>query len=202
MVVAPLQTEALGQLCSKDQLNLLNSIDQLRSEGINHYVSLPQIIVCGDQSSGKSSVLEAISGVSFPVQSNTCTRFPTELILRRTPQVSSSVSIVPDVSRKKVDKLKLSRFHGELEGFDGLGKVIEDAKSAMGINTHGKTFSKDLLKVEITGPQRPHLTIVDLPGLIHSPTNTQTDDDVDLIKDVVRKYSKLRLVSRVVSRRE
>lgn len=88
MAVAQLQTDPLSQLGSKNQLDLLNCIDQLRSEGINRYDSLPQIIVCGDQSAGKSSVLEAISGVSFPVQSNTCTRFPTELILRRTPQVS------------------------------------------------------------------------------------------------------------------
>lgn len=198
-MVDPLQTEALGQLCSKDQLDLLNSIDQLRSEGTSHYVSLPQIIVCGDQSAGKSSVLEAISGVSFPVQGNTCTRFPTELILRQTPQVSSSVSIVPDASRTEADKLKLGQFHGELEGFDGLGKMIEDAKAAMGIHTHGKTFSKDLIEIEITGPERPHLTIVDLPGLIHSPTKTQTDDDVDLIKDTVGKYSELPQVSTVVS---
>jgi hypothetical protein len=65
MVSKPFQTDALNGLCSKDQLELLESIDCLRSQGISHYVSLPQIIVCGDQSSGKSSVLEAISGVSF-----------------------------------------------------------------------------------------------------------------------------------------
>ncbi|KAJ0117159.1 Interferon-induced GTP-binding protein Mx [Diaporthe amygdali] len=188
MVVTQLQTEALSQLCSKDQLDLLDSIDQLRSEGINNYVSLPQIIVCGDQSAGKSSVLEAISGVSFPVQSNTCTRFPTELILRRTPQDSSKVSIVPHASRTEAERLSLCKFREELEGFDGLGEMIEAAKLAMGIHTRGKTFSRDLLRIEITGPQHPHLTIVDLPGLIHSATKNQTDDDVVLIKDVVREY--------------
>lgn len=190
MGATQLQTDALSQLRSKDQLDLLDSIDQLRSEGIDYYVSLPQIIVCGDQSAGKSSVLEAISGVSFPVQSNTCTRFPTELILRRTPEVRSSVSIVPDVSRTEQEKLSLSRFSKELEGYDGLGEMIEAAKRAMGIEEHGKTFSKDLLRVEITGPERSHLTIVDLPGLIHSPTKSQTDDDVKLIKSVVRRYMK------------
>lgn len=189
MAVTALQTDGLSQLGSKNQLDLLNCIDQLRSEGINQYVSLPQIIVCGDQSAGKSSVLEAISGVSFPVQSNTCTRFPTELILRRTPQVSSSVSIVPDASRTEAEKFSLSGFRSELEGFDGLGKLIEAAKAAMGIHARGKTFPKDLLRIEITGPEHLHLTIVDLPGLIHSATKGQTDDDVKLIRDVVRGYS-------------
>lgn len=184
-----MQTEALSQLRSQDQLNLLDSIDQLRSEGISRYVSLPQIIVCGDQSAGKSSVLEAISGVSFPVQSKTCTRFPTELILRRTPQVSSSVSIVPDASRTEAEKLSLTAMSRELEGFAGLGEVIEAAKNAMGIKEYGKTFSRDLLRIEITGPDRSHLTIVDLPGLIHSSTNPQADDEVGLVTDVVRKYS-------------
>lgn len=65
MTLKNFKTEALEELCTREQLYLLDSIDTLRSQGISHYVSLPQIIVCGDQSSGKSSVLEAISGVSF-----------------------------------------------------------------------------------------------------------------------------------------
>jgi GTP1/Obg family GTP-binding protein len=53
-------------LQSKDHEDLLNIIDLLRSQGISRYVDLPQLIVCGEQSSGKSSVLEAVSGVRFP----------------------------------------------------------------------------------------------------------------------------------------
>ncbi|ORY60239.1 dynamin family protein [Pseudomassariella vexata] len=192
MVLTTLQTDALGRLCPKDQLELLDSIDRLRLQGINHYISLPQIIVCGDQSSGKSSVLEAISGVSFPIKSNLCTRFPTELVLRRMPQIGSSVSIVPHSSRSDSERKVLASFHQKLDGFDGLADVVESAKTAMGISMHGKTFSKDLLRVEITGPDRPHLTIVDLPGLIHSETKNQTVSDVELIQDVVQTYMKER----------
>lgn len=189
MVTTKLQTEALNSLCSQDQLDLLDAVDRLRSHGISKYVSLPQIIVCGDQSSGKSSVLEAISHVSFPVKSNACTRFPTELVLRRAPNESSSVSIVPHASRSKTEKKSLEGFHQELDGFDKLANVVEAANIAMGVHTHGKAFSKDLLKIEITGPDLPHLTIVDLPGLIHSETKHQTTEDVELIKDVVKEYS-------------
>ncbi|KAK0723412.1 P-loop containing nucleoside triphosphate hydrolase protein [Lasiosphaeria miniovina] len=183
-------SDAVNKLCSADQLELLDSIDRLRLQGINNYVSLPQIIVCGDQSSGKSSVLEAISGVSFPVQSNLCTRFPTELVLRRAPHIGASVSIVPHESRSDSEQVALRSFSERLPGFDSLPAVIEAAKLAMGISTHGKAFSKDILRVEITGPDRPHLTIVDLPGLIHAETKNQTLSDVELIKEVVQGYMK------------
>lgn len=190
MVMKLFCTDALDGLCSKDQLDLLDSIDCLRSQGINHYVSLPQIIVCGDQSSGKSSVLEAISGVSFPKKSNLCTRFPTELVLRKTPHIGVSVSIVPHHSRSESEQHSLQGFQEKLDSFDELPTLVDNAKAAMGISTHGKAFSKDLLRIEISGPDRPHLTIVDLPGLIHSETKQQSASDVELVQDVVQTYMK------------
>ncbi|KAH8749408.1 interferon-induced GTP-binding protein Mx [Hyaloscypha sp. PMI_1271] len=188
--MAGFTTEALNELCSKDQLDLLDSIDCLRSQGISHYVSLPQIIVCGDQSSGKSSVLEAISGVPFPTKSNLCTRFPIELVLRKTSHIGVSVSIVPHESRSESEQLSLGGFHEKLDGFDGLPTLIENAKTALAISTQGRAFSKDLLRVEVSGPDRPHLTIVDLPGLIHSETKQQSASDVELVQDVVQAYMK------------
>jgi GTPase SAR1 family protein len=183
-------SDALSKLCSEDQLALLDSIDRLRLQGINNYVSLPQIIVCGDQSSGKSSVLEAISGVSFPIKSNLCTRFPTELVLRRTAHFSARVSIIPHESRSESEQITLRNFREELSGFDDLPKLIESAKFAMGITPHGRAFAQDILRVEVTGPDRPHLTIVDLPGLIHSETKSQTSSDVELIKGLIHSYMK------------
>jgi GTPase SAR1 family protein len=188
MVVKHFKTDALQELCTDEQLDLLNSIDNLRSQGINHYISLPQIIVCGDQPSGKSSVLEAISGVSFPVKSSLCTRFPTELVLRKNVQVGVRVSIVPHHSRSDLERESLGRFCEEIHGFDGISALIDDAKAAMGITTHGKAFSNDLLRVEVSGPDRPHLTIVDFPGLIHSETKQQSAADVQLVQEVVRSY--------------
>lgn len=190
MTLTQFKTEALEGLCTQEQLDLLDSIDTLRSQGISHYVSLPQIIVCGDQSSGKSSVLEAISGVSFPVKSNLCTRFPTELVLRKNSQVGVRVSIVPHQSRSEVEQHSLGNFCEQLNGFNGLADLIDNAKAAMGISTHGKAFSNDLLRVEVSGPDRPHLTIVDLPGLIHSETRQQSAADVQLVQEVVQSYMK------------
>ena len=63
----------------------LDLIDTLRSQGVHQDLPLPQIAVMGDQSSGKSSVLEALSGVPFPRGTGLVTRCPTQLIMKRTP---------------------------------------------------------------------------------------------------------------------
>ncbi|KAI9649684.1 hypothetical protein NHQ30_002265 [Ciborinia camelliae] len=181
-------TDALQGLSSQKQLELLNAVDGLRSQGISQYISLPQIIVCGDQSSGKSSVLEAISGVAFPVQSNLCTRFPTELILRKSAIANVKVSIVDHHDPGNSQNVSFGGFHQELTDFNDLPQLIETAKSHMGIRDKGKTFSKDILRIEVSGPDRPHLTIVDLPGLIHSATNQQSAQDVELVHELVQSY--------------
>jgi hypothetical protein len=54
-------TGSLEALQSVEQREILDIVDQLRRQGLSGIVGLPQLAVCGDQSSGKSSVLEAVS---------------------------------------------------------------------------------------------------------------------------------------------
>lgn len=177
-------------LQSGDHLKLLDEIDKLRSQGISHYISLPQLIVCGDQSSGKSSVLEAISGISFPTKDTLCTRFATEVILRKANAISVSVRIVPSQTRSESECSRLSQFCEILADLKDFQDVVERAKTAMGISTTTSAFSNDVLRVEISGPDRPPLTIVDLPGLIHSENKVQSSADVTLVSEMVRGYMK------------
>ena len=86
-------------LQSQDHRDLLDIVDKLRSLGLARYIDVPQIIVCGDQSTGKSPVLEAISGISFPTKDNLCTRFATELALRRDKTPGVDFSIIPGPDR-------------------------------------------------------------------------------------------------------
>jgi GTP-binding protein EngB required for normal cell division len=184
---------ASTDLQSNDTRNLLDIVDNLRSQGISKYIDLPEIIVCGEQSSGKSSVLEAISGVTFPSKDNLCTRFATELILRRGPASPIKIRIVPgsNEQRSEEEKTKLTEFKRELsvsaEGLQ-LDEVIESAKAAMGIDDNNKVFSSDILRLELSGPEQPHLTLVDLPGLFQAGSRTQSDEDSDTVKSLVLSY--------------
>ncbi|KAI1342492.1 P-loop containing nucleoside triphosphate hydrolase protein [Xylariaceae sp. FL0016] len=176
-----LDSAALGQLHG-EQKALLDTIDDLRQHGVDRFVDLPQIIVVGDQSSGKSSVLEAISRVRFPVKSGLCTRFATELVLRTGRQTRVDVRIQYAHPSKDQDQpFDETRFDK-----DELPKVIEEAQSAMLLGS--ATFSEDVLRVEITGPDVPHLTLVDLPGFYHSEDDTQSAAGREIVDRLVERY--------------
>ncbi|KGQ10244.1 Interferon-induced GTP-binding protein Mx [Beauveria bassiana D1-5] len=177
-------------LQSEDHRNLLDIIDKLRSRGVSRYVDLPQIVVCGDQSAGKSSVLEAISGLTFPTKDNLCTRFATELILRREVTVAVNISIHPGPERSPDERQRLNTFRAEIDLTQpDLQKVVDEAKGVMGISDF-KVFSTDILRVELSGPYQPHLTMVDLPGLFRAGNREQSAKDAKTVRKMVRAYVK------------
>lgn len=175
---------------SQEHRDLLDVVDKLRSGGVGRYIDLPQIVVCGDQSSGKSSVLEAISGMAFPTKDNLCTRFATEVILRRAATSSVKFSIAPAADRSPAEREKLQAFAptGSLETLD-LGSVVEEARALMGVGEQ-VAFSSDVLRVELSGPQQPHLTMVDLPGIFRAGNREQSAEDADLVRSLVLSYMK------------
>jgi GTP-binding protein EngB required for normal cell division len=172
-----------------DHRDLLDIIDSLRSQGVSHYVDLPEIIVCGDQSAGKSSVLEAISGIPFPTKDGLCTRFATELVLRRSAEVNTKVTITPGESRFGEDKERLEGWQPKASiDKEGLGSVTDEAKRAMADPTCAGEFYEDILRVELTGPRQPHLTMVDLPGLFRRGNKEQSEEDVGIVRGMVERY--------------
>ena len=185
-----LDSTVLDELNNPQAKTLLNTIDSLRALEVGEIVHLPQIIVVGDQSSGKSSVLEAISHVRFPVKGDVCTRFATELILRKSGKSNINVSI-----RFSGSSL---RANGSSEPFrkagfsrEDLPRLVEEATEKMGVRA-GTTndFSKDVLRIEITGPDVPSLTLVDLPGFFHSATGDQSLQGKNTVDELVRGYMK------------
>ncbi|KAM3500282.1 hypothetical protein MY10362_006537 [Beauveria mimosiformis] len=155
-------------LQSEDHRNLLDIIDKLRSKGVSRYVDLPQIVVCGDQSTGKSSVLEAISGLTFPTKDNLCTRFATELILRREATKTVNISIHPGPERSADERRQLNAFRAEIDVTNpDLQKVVEEAKIVGAV---------------------PATSDNGFPGLFRAGNREQTTKDAKVVHKMVRGY--------------
>ncbi|KAF3025031.1 hypothetical protein E8E14_014332 [Neopestalotiopsis sp. 37M] len=180
-----------GFIQSSSHRDLLDIVDSLRSHGVSHYVDLPQIIVCGSQSSGKSSTLEAISGIPFPTAEGLCTRFATELVLRRGDEPSIKVHIQPAANRTELERIKLAAFAETATDEGEFHDIIESAKDVMGLTEDGAMrFSSDVLRIESTSPTAPNLTLVDLPGLFGASDNYQSEDDAAMVQNMVTSYMK------------
>ncbi|OJI99742.1 hypothetical protein ASPVEDRAFT_60628 [Aspergillus versicolor CBS 583.65] len=201
---ANMPVKAAGDLHNEKRAKVLEIIDKLRELGVSESVSLPQLVVVGDQSSGKSSLLEGLTGLSFPVASDLCTRFATQIVLRRTSadEAGAKITIIPGPAAQQDDaqEEKLKAFEKVLEadkfGSDEFGRVFDEAAEAMGIPGPGTTdienidkrFSDDILKIELSGPDHHHLSVVDVPGLFHNPTKYQTEEDKGIIRGLIQNY--------------
>ncbi|KAJ4286507.1 hypothetical protein N0V90_013207 [Kalmusia sp. IMI 367209] len=170
-------------LQSRETRNLLDIVDNLRSHGINRYIDLPEIIVCvANNLLAKARCSKRFRG------------FATELILRRGPDAPIKISIVPSSqgsNRSETDMEKLHNFQRSVTRENlQLGDIIESAKDAMGIDDSIKVFSSDILRLELSGPEQPHLTLVDLPGLFEAGSRSQSDADSETVKSLVLSYMK------------
>lgn len=184
-------------LSSPKSASRLEQIAALRARGIGNHVDLPQLVVSGDQSAGKSSVLEGLTGLPFPRQDGLCTRFATEILLHHDDREEMKIeaSLIPGSARDQGSSQALTAYSRTLESFVDLPDVISDAGELMGVRGFGKVttgpaFSGDLLKIRVSGPVGLHLSIVDLPGIILVPTEEQTEDDVDTVHHLIDQYLK------------
>ena len=182
-------TASLEGLQSEQQRRVLDTVAQLRKCGLESILSLPQLVVCGDQSAGKSSVLEALTEIPFSRNDNLCTRFATEIILRRATTNSLNIKVIPDIERPASEQEPIKALKESITDFNELPHLIETATALMGIINasvplRSRAFAKDVLSIEIEGPSRPQLTLVDLPGLIQTETKGVSKADVDLVANI------------------
>ncbi|KAK9790466.1 putative GED domain-containing protein [Seiridium cardinale] len=173
----------------------LNQIDSVRANGVGGLVSLPQLVVCGDQSAGKSSVLERLTGIPFPRSDGLCTRFPTEIILRHSSGEQQIIATIqPHGSRDSDMQESLRAYHRIISNLSELPSVIREVSTLMRIrgygndNQSGDAFAPDTLRIEVSGPTGLHLTVVDLPGLISVSNEEQTEEDVLTVRHMVESY--------------
>ncbi|KAK7030461.1 hypothetical protein VNI00_014046 [Paramarasmius palmivorus] len=184
---------------------------KVRSLGGVFEFDLPRIAVIGSQSSGKSSLVEAISGISVPRDSGTCTRCPMECHMTRDEDGtwSSIIHLVRTECDARETALSTTRtqFGPEITDKNDLELWIRRAQAAI-LSPHRKetdfygmsaevithvlkedfrtvSFSKDTIEVEVRDPELVPLTFVDLPGLIQFHENPQT---ILTVQDLVRSF--------------
>ncbi|PON25743.1 dynamin family protein [Trichoderma gamsii] len=178
---------------------LLEKIDKLRDWNVGHHVPLPQLVVVGDQSSGKSSLLESLSGIPFPKDQNLCTRYATQITSKRESEDGVQISITPGPHASDEHKDQLKGFHRHLSSGSEFRKqftdILKKANEKMGLRTDlatdiGAVFSEDVLKIEISGPREDYLTIIDVPGIFRNVVQGTTKDDMTLVRGMVERYIK------------
>ncbi|TGJ81808.1 hypothetical protein E0Z10_g6969 [Xylaria hypoxylon] len=193
---------SMSKPASEDQpghgnLSILTKVDKLR-ELIGTRIALPQLVVVGDQSSGKSSVLENLTGFAFPRDAELCTRYATQITCRREPQESISVSIIANQDATPDSRARVKDFHRTFTELspENLAQLFKEANEAMGISNGSNgiapddsplpAFSEHILKIEKLGPNEEHFTVIDVPGIFRQETQgVTTEGDIELHKLIV-----------------
>jgi hypothetical protein len=160
-------------------------VDRLELEGIDGEeldISLPKIVLVGNQSSGKSSLIEAISQVKVPQDDDTCTRCPIEVRLcgqggvewncnvslrRHLPDRTVKIIQFANTSDKDTVESILRRAQRAILNPSTDIEVFRTEDSSTRPPDDEDMFSEDTVIAEIVGMDMD-ITFMDLPGLISS----------------------------------
>ncbi|KAK2611311.1 hypothetical protein N8I77_004661 [Diaporthe amygdali] len=179
-----------------DLLSTVNKLQDLVFNTIgNDSLDLPQIVVVGSQSAGKSSVLENIVGRDFlPRGSGIVTRRPLILQLINVPDDGSDP--LPQSAHPSQYNANVAR-PGEWAEFNHIpnrrytdfGDVkreIENETARVAGNNKGIT--RQPINLKIYSPHVLNLTLVDLPGLTKVPIGDQPPDIEKQTRNLISEF--------------
>ncbi|OAY78522.1 Dynamin-related protein 4C [Ananas comosus] len=159
---------------------LLDAVDCLRHLKVTQEgIQLPTIVVVGDQSSGKSSVLESLAGISLPRGQGICTRVPLVMRLQHDPAAA-----VPLIQLQYYNQEKKLLTVDTTEA--GVTAAIQSATDV--IAGSGKGISNTPLTLVVKKHGVPDLTMVDLPGITRVPVHGQPENIYEQISDIIMEY--------------
>ncbi|KAK3684814.1 Dynamin central region-domain-containing protein [Podospora appendiculata] len=184
-----------GGISDPGLIKLVNKLqDVFTTVGVNNPIDLPQIVVVGSQSSGKSSVLENIVGRDFlPRGSGIVTRRPLVLQLINRPDDSETNGGESELAHS-TDKAANMGEWGEFLHIPGQkfydfnkirDEISRETEAKVGRNAG---ISPAPINLRIYSPNVLNLTLVDLPGLTRVPVGDQPRDIEKQIRDMIVKY--------------
>jgi dynamin 1-like protein len=145
-------------------------------------IELPQIAVVGSQSSGKSSVLEALVGKDFlPRGSGIVTRVPLVLQLIQTFPKEGAAG-----------PLEWAEFlHNPSKKFTDFQEVRREIEAQTELNAgKNKNISPMPITLKVYSPHVLTLTLIDLPGLVRNAVGDQPKDIDKQVHAMVLEYVK------------
>ncbi|KAL5714339.1 dynamin GTPase [Ranunculus cassubicifolius] len=162
---------------------IVNKLQDIFAQlGSSSTIELPQVAVVGSQSSGKSSVLEALVGRDFlPRGSDICTRRPLVLQLLQTKRKSDGTG---EEEYGEFLHLKNKKFFD----FAEIRREIQaETEREAGGN---KGVSDKQIRLKIYSPNVLDITLVDLPGITKVPVGDQPSDIEARIRTMILSYIK------------
>ncbi|KAG9238269.1 Dynamin central region-domain-containing protein [Amylocarpus encephaloides] len=175
----------------EDLLGIVNKLQDLVFNTIgNDSLDLPQIVVVGSQSSGKSSVLENIVGRDFlPRGSGIVTRRPLILQLinvpsedENSPEAHTAAAVASQPEWAEFHHIPNRRF----TEFQDVKREIENETARIAGNNKG--INRSPINLKIYSPHVLSLTLVDLPGLTKVPIGDQPTDIEKQTRNLISEY--------------
>ncbi|KAK0729420.1 Dynamin central region-domain-containing protein [Apiosordaria backusii] len=177
-----------------DLLATVNKLQDLVFNTIgNDSLDLPQIVVVGSQSAGKSSVLENIVGRDFlPRGSGIVTRRPLILQLINVPSEDEAEDPLASSYRNPNQALRneWAEFHHipnrRFTDFGDVKREIENETARVAGSNKG--INRQPINLKIYSPHVLNLTLVDLPGLTKVPIGDQPTDIEKQTRNLISEY--------------
>lgn len=169
---------------------VINKLQDVFNTVGSETIQLPQIVVIGNQSSGKSSVIEGLVGKDFlPRGTGIVTRRPLILQLIHVSKNDTETRF-QEGSGDAIQAEEWAKFlHTKNKiytDFDEVRKEIENETDRMGGTNKG--VCPEPISLKVYSSKVVNLTLVDLPGLTKVPVGDQPEDIEDQIIEMSHKY--------------